>query len=250
MLHCYNCGNDLPDNMIYCTRCGKRLDAPETPTQVMGGTAAAVTERFEPGVATTPVIAKKKGGGLKALIITLVSLFAIGTVAVVAAIVFFSINKRSGVTVNSNVNVGVNRTPSNVAEVNVNAVSSNANAMIDNAMKQIQKAANDALAAANINSNVAVRPVKTLDGSTTRIAFGRGAVSATAAGTVKEEATFVLYARAGQRLTAHVTSPGGCVKFEDEDTSLTLETETGDNYLTVVNSCDKPTSMVLSVSIK
>jgi len=57
-------------------------------------------------------------------------------------------------------------------------------------------------------------------------------------------------AKAGQILTGRITSPGGCIKFEDEDSSLTLQTEAGDNYLTVVNSCGKPTSMVLSVTIK
>lgn len=31
MIHCFKCGSDIPDNMIYCLHCGERLDAePET----------------------------------------------------------------------------------------------------------------------------------------------------------------------------------------------------------------------------
>jgi len=252
MLHCYNCGNDLPDNLIYCTRCGHRIDTPETPTQVMAE-PVAVTTPLPQGVNTTPVITtKKKGGGLKVVVIALVSLFVLGAVVVVAGIMFWSFSKRqNAVTVNTNFNASVNRPASNASEVNVNAIATNTNAMIDNAMKQLQKAANDAIAAANQASNIAIPSSgKTLDDGTNRINFRPGAVSATAVGTVKQEATFVLRAKAGQMLTGRITSPGGCIKFEDEDASLTLETEAGDNYLTVTNSCGKPTSMVLSITIK
>ncbi len=29
MLHCFNCGADLPDNVVFCLQCGKPLDVPE-----------------------------------------------------------------------------------------------------------------------------------------------------------------------------------------------------------------------------
>jgi len=253
MLHCYNCGNDLPDNLIYCTRCGKRLDSPETPTQVMGGPPAAVTTPFQSGPTTPVITAKKRGGGVKVVVIALVGLLVLGAVVIVAGIMFWSFSKRQNNAVTVNANLAGNRTSSNVsnaAEVNVNAMSMNTNAIIDNAMKEIQKAANDALAAANKASNISIPTGKTLDEGTNRISFRPGAVSATSVGTVKEEASFVMRAKAGQILTGRITSPGGCIKFEDEDSSLTLQTEAGDNYLTVVNSCGKPTSMVLSVTIK
>lgn len=38
MIHCYSCGSDLPDNIIYCLHCGNRLD--ETPTVVFPSRSA------------------------------------------------------------------------------------------------------------------------------------------------------------------------------------------------------------------
>jgi hypothetical protein len=247
MLHCYNCGANMPDDMLYCTSCGRKLEVSEQQTQVLSAPVAPTTP-YATNPATQPIVTKNKGGALKAIVITLVSLVLIGAVVAVAGVMFWKYNQRRSVTVNANVS---NRSVdiSNIADVNVNAVAPDANAIIDNAMKQLQKAANDALAAAN-QAGKDIPTGKKLDGSTTRINFRPGATSATAAGAVAEEATFVLRAKEGQTLSAHITSPGGCIKFEDEDASTSLQMDAGDNYLTVVNSCGKPTSMVLSVSIK
>lgn len=261
MIHCYNCGADMPDNMLYCTTCGKKLDVPEMETQVLPQ-AAAPTVRSVPTPATRPmgqnadtayqpVYQKKRGGALKAVILAVIGVLVAGVIVVVAAVLFVTMSKRSSVTVNTNFNATVNRA-SNIAATNVNAMSDDTNAIIDNAMKELQKAANDALAAANKASNIAIPSSgKTLDGKTTRIEFRPGAVSSSAVGTVGEAATFVLRAKAGQTLSARLTSPNACIKFEDGDsTSMTSETDSGDNYLTVTNTCGKPTSMVLSVTIK
>ncbi|HEV7698619.1 MAG TPA: hypothetical protein VGO43_00170 [Pyrinomonadaceae bacterium] len=243
MLHCYSCGNEVPDNMTYCTSCGKKLDGPEFATKVFGG-AAQPTAVYTPGVGTMP-LAQKKGGGLKVVAIVLGSLFVLGAIGIVAGALMWSYGRRQIATVNTNI-----QRPANIPEINVNAITANTNATIDDAIKQIQKAANDAIAAADQAANITIPTGKTLDGSTTRINFRPGATSATAVGTVKEAATFVLRAKAGQKLSGRITSPGGCIQFEDEGSTTTLETEDGDNDLTVVNSCTKPTSMVLSVSIK
>lgn len=247
MLHCYNCGANMPDNMLYCTSCGRKLDTAEQPTEVFSGPALQTTP-YATNPATQPIVHKKKDGALKVVVITFLSLGVITVIVIVAGVAFWAFNKRQSVASNANL---ANRS-ANLADVNVNIneVGNDANAIIDNAMKQLQKAANDALAGANQSSNVRVTAGKKLDGSTTRINFRPRATSATAVGTVAEEATFVLRAHSGQTLSARITSPGGCIKFEDEGAFTTTETEDGDNYLTVVNSCDKPTSMVLSVSIK
>jgi len=255
MIHCFNCGADMPDEMLYCTSCGRKLDVTEQATQVLPGAGAPTTPYAtnpgtNPNPATQPLVQpKKKGGALRAIVITLVSLGLIGAIIVVAGVMFWKFSqRRSVVTVNSNIG---NRSLdlSNIADVNVNGSVPDTNAIIDNAMKQIQKAANDALAAAN-QATKDLPTGKKLDDSTTRINFRPGATSATAVGTVEEEATFVLRARSGQTLSGRITSPGGCIKFEDAGATTTMETENGDNYLTVVNSCGKPTSMVLSVTIK
>jgi hypothetical protein len=245
MLHCYDCGANMPDNMRYCTSCGRKLDAPEQATQVLGGPAPQTTP-YSPNPATQPIVRKKKGGALKAVVVVFVSLGVIAAVVIVAGVMFWKFSQRQSVTVTANL---ANR-PSNVADVNINSITNDTNAMIDNAMKEFQKAANDALAAANKASNVAISAGKPLDGSTTRINFRPGATSATAVGTVDEEATFVLRAKEGQTLTGRITSPGGCIRFEDEGATTTMEMDDGDNDITLVNSCGKPTSMVLSVSIK
>jgi hypothetical protein len=247
MLHCYNCGADMPDNMLYCTRCGKKLDATETQTQVFGdGAAPTVAFGGPTRPVTQPMVVKKRGGGLKAFLIVLVSLLVLGGIGVVAAAMFWTYSKRQAVVVNANI-----QKPSNIPEIpNINGITANANTAIDDAIKQIQKAANDALAAANQASNLNISTGKKLDGQTNRIAFRPGATSAVTVGTIEDEATFVLRAKAGQKLTGKIVAPGGCVKFEDEDSNLTLETDDGDNYLTVVNGCGKPTSMVLTVTIK
>jgi len=260
MIHCYNCGADMPDNMLYCTQCGRKLDVPEMETRVLPEAAAptvrsASTPTTRPlaqnaETAYQPVYQKKRGGALKSIVLAVIGVLLAGVIVVVAAVLFVMFSKRSSVTVNTNFNASINRS-SNIAATNVNAMSDDANAIIDNAMKELQKAANDALAAANKASNIQVPTGKALDGKTTRIEFRPGAVSATAVGTVDEEATFVLRAKSGQTLSARLTSPNACIKFEDGDsTSMTSETDSGDNYITVTNTCGKPTSMVLSVTVK
>jgi hypothetical protein len=255
MIHCFNCGANMSDEMLYCTSCGRKLDIAEQQTQVLASSVAPTSPYAtnpETNPATRPlVVQKKKAGALKAVVITLVSLGLIGAIVVVAGVMFWRFNQRRNVTVNANIG---NRTIEigNIPDVNVNAITSNTNAIIDNAMKELQKAANDALAAANKAAKdipAGVATGKKLDG-TTRINFKTGATSATAVGTVEEEATFVLRAKSGQTLNGRITSPGGCIKFEDGGATTALEMEEGDNYLTVTNTCGKPTSMVVSVTIK
>src|SRR5688500_8258760 len=72
----------------------------------------------------------------------------------------------------------------------------------------------------------------------TRIRFGRGSTSATVSGSLAGHGTrtYVLGARAGQRLSANVSSRGGCVQFNGS-TSISMTTEDGNNYLDISNEC-------------
>jgi hypothetical protein len=248
MLHCYDCGANMPDNMRFCTSCGRKLDISDLETQVIPG-AAPPTTPYATNPATQPTATlqqKKRGGALKAVVIAVAGLVVLGVIVVVAGVAFYTMSRRQTVTVNTSL---PNRS-SNIAASNVEIDTDDTNAIIDNAMKQIQKAANDALAAANQASNVAGSAGKPLDSATTRIKFAPGATSSTAVGTVEGAATFVLRAKSGQKLTGKIISPNSCIKFEDEGVTTTIDMEDGENYFNVINSCSKPTSMVLSVSVK
>jgi len=86
----------------------------------------------------------------------------------------------------------------------------------------------------------------------TRIRFARGRTSATTSGRVGGGGVrrYVLGARAGQELSANVSSSNGCVKFTDQgSTALTFTTESGDNWISVTNYCSRPTNFTLTVSI-
>ena len=226
------------------------MDISDLETQIIPGVAAPTTPNTTNPV-TQPIASpqqKKGGGGLKAVVIAIVGLGVLGVIIVVAGIAFYTMSRRQTVTVTTSLpNRSSNLAASNV---DIGSTGDDTNAIIDNAMKQIQKAANDALAAANQASNIAGSAGKPLDSSTTRIKFAPGGTSATAVGTVEGAATFVLRAKSGQTLTGKIISPNSCIKFEDEGVTTTIDMEDGENYFNVVNSCTKPTSMVLSVTVK
>lgn len=81
-----------------------------------------------------------------------------------------------------------------------------------------------------------------------RIKFGRGKVAETMSGKVYKERSFVLEARSGQYLSASVG--GGCVTFSNGSSNIGYVTSSGDNRLTIVNSCNTEVSFSLTVSIK
>ncbi len=84
-----------------------------------------------------------------------------------------------------------------------------------------------------------------------RIRFARGRTSATVSGNVGSNGsrTYVLGARAGQSLSANVSSRGDCVTFTSASTSTSFITEGGSNYLYLTNGCRRPASFTLTVSI-
>lgn len=83
MLHCFNCGSDLPDNLAFCLHCGARLDD-ETATVVH--TARRTQADDKP-----PVITTGSGTGLAKLVIGgLLGAGAVIAIFVVLGVVLYS----------------------------------------------------------------------------------------------------------------------------------------------------------------
>jgi hypothetical protein len=85
--------------------------------------------------------------------------------------------------------------------------------------------------------------------SAARISFRRGSVEETISGVVARSKSYVLKAKAGQSLSATVTS-NGCVVFNTASNSMTFITANGDNWITVVNNCGAQAPFNLTVYIR
>ena len=85
--------------------------------------------------------------------------------------------------------------------------------------------------------------------SPARISFRRGSVQETISGVVARSKGYVLKAKAGQYLSATVTS-NGCVVFSAGSTSMNIVTANGDNWITVVNNCGAQSPFNLTVDIR
>ncbi len=84
-----------------------------------------------------------------------------------------------------------------------------------------------------------------------RIRFAPGRTSATMTGAIAGggERKYVAGARNGQTFSGNVSSRNGCVKFTGGSTSSSFTTDTGNNFFSLTNYCNRPTSFVLTVSI-
>lgn len=90
-----------------------------------------------------------------------------------------------------------------------------------------------------------------LPAQTTRIRFGRGRTSASVSGTIGGNVfrQYVLSARRGQSLTGNVSSRNNCVLFTQGSTSVGFTTDSGNNYISLNNTCGGRVSYTLTVSI-
>lgn len=86
----------------------------------------------------------------------------------------------------------------------------------------------------------------------TRIRFGRGRTSASVSGSMYADGVrhYILGARYGQYLSANISSRGNCVSFLEGSTSIGYTTQSGDNYLNLVNNCGRAASFTMTVSIR
>jgi hypothetical protein len=85
--------------------------------------------------------------------------------------------------------------------------------------------------------------------SPARISFRRGRVQETISGLVVRNKSYVLKAKAGQYLSATITS-SGCVVFNTGATSMNFVTANGDNWITVVNNCGAQAPFNLTVDVR
>ncbi len=85
----------------------------------------------------------------------------------------------------------------------------------------------------------------------TRIRFARGRTSATVSSTIASLAQrkYVLGSRAGQTISANISSRNGCVVLGNGQTSQAYTTDQGDNIIDIFNNCRGATSFTLTVSI-
>jgi hypothetical protein len=87
--------------------------------------------------------------------------------------------------------------------------------------------------------------------ATTRLQFGRGAVSTTFGALINpgDNRSLVLACRSGQSLSAKVTSQRGCVTIEGGGSSLQTTTSGGDNYITLSNNCSTIVKFTITVTV-
>jgi len=96
------------------------------------------------------------------------------------------------------------------------------------------------------------KPIETTDASVdtpARISFRHGSVQETISGSVAHSKSYFLKAKAGQYLSASVTS-NGCVVFNGSSNSTNFVTVSGDNSITVVNNCGGQVAFNLTVYIR
>lgn len=87
--------------------------------------------------------------------------------------------------------------------------------------------------------------------ATARLKFPRGAYSTSFGGDLNPSGSrsLVLACRSGQSLSANISGGGGCVSFRGGGTSTRIYTNSGDNYLTLVNNCSTVVHFSVSVTI-
>jgi|ERR1051325_5442042 hypothetical protein len=85
----------------------------------------------------------------------------------------------------------------------------------------------------------------------TRIRFARGRTSASVSSAIgaNGQRKYYLAARAGQTLSANVSSRNGCVVLGNQQTSTSYVTDSGDNYIDLFNRCRTATRFTVTVSI-
>jgi len=95
MLHCFECGADLPDNLLYCLHCGVQLDAAEDPTIVRPRPVEPLPKPVVPlPPEPQPVVIRQSSGATKFI---LGALLGAGLVILLLIVgVFMLASNRSG----------------------------------------------------------------------------------------------------------------------------------------------------------
>ena len=88
-------------------------------------------------------------------------------------------------------------------------------------------------------------------GAQARIKFAKGRSSATVSGSIGANLhkAYVLGATEGQSLSANVSSKNDCVKFTEGSTTINFAMRSGNNRLSLTNTCTHMTAFTMTVSI-
>ena len=95
--------------------------------------------------------------------------------------------------------------------------------------------------------SIPVRPAV----STARVRFAKGAVTSSVSGSLSdgEVKNYLLACRAGQQLTATLSTSSSCITFADGSTTFRSITKRGDNAIAVTNGCSNRGSYRLDITI-
>lgn len=87
--------------------------------------------------------------------------------------------------------------------------------------------------------------------STSRLKFARGAYTTSFSGELNpgDSRSLVLACRAGQSLSASITSGGSCISIRGGGGSMRTTTSGGDNYVTVANGCSGVVRFSITISV-
>lgn len=250
------------DTLQFCLQDGTPLtwrEEPETPTVVLAETETVAAQRGQRmnipvGDPNSPAwqasqmthvataMPEKKGSKtMIAVALILVGMFVLFVIVGLAAIIFW---RNSQLTVTSNVNRSLN---TNVSISNTSRNSS----PTPNATSTPWRTPTPA--STPQTTPVPPAPPLTLSSypSTARLKFARGAYSTSFSGEINpgDSRSLVLGCRAGQSLSANVSSSGGCVQLSSGGSSLRTFTNGGDNYIRVTNNCSSVVHFSVSITI-
>lgn len=207
---------------------------------VPGATIASVSPPPQPRrtFSSTAISANaRKTNPLLYVIITLLALVAGG------GLVVFLMLGRSANSNNQLANVAANNQPDSLRQQKQDI--QNQQAELDRERQRLEDERNKL-------ESQKTKPVETTAPSVDspgRISFRRGSVQETISGAVARNKSYVLKAKAGQYLSATITS-NGCVVFNTRATSMNFVTASGDNWITVVNNCGTQAAFNLTVDIR
>jgi hypothetical protein len=251
MKKCPYCGTQYSDvTLSFCLQDGTPLvmDAPaETPTAVLGETATRVrvpvagpesagwNESQVTRVAAPPPAQPKRSYTGVAVALTAVGMLVLFGIIGVAAIVFF---RNSQQPVVSNLNNRTNTTISTYSTPYTIA-------------SPVRTPPPSPAMTPQTPPDRTPPPLLSSYPSTTRLKFSHGSYSTSFSGEVNpgDTRSLVLSCRSGQSLSASISSGASCVSIRGGGSSYRTTTSSGDNYITVANTCSSVAHFSISITI-
>ncbi len=261
---CPSCKTQYSDDTLqFCLQDGTPLTwmgGHETPTVVIAETETVVPRggqgrvnipigdpnpsAWQPSQVTrvaTAVPEKKGSNTVLAVGLTAIGMLVLFGIIGVAAIVFFRNAQQAGV---PNVNISPN---ANIVSPNISYNST----PTPHATASPVRTSTPFTPTSTPPPPPTPSPVLSRYPSTSRLKFGRGSYSTSFSGDINpgDSRSLVLACRAGQSLSANVSSSSGCVQLRGGGSSLRTTTNRGDNYISVTNNCSSVVHFSVSITI-